>query len=150
MKLIILFISIIVFAIPPNAVNASNNNCHHWESKIKKAGLPVKEFSFIAWRESRCRIKAINAKYDKNGKVIWTLNKNGSIDRGLFQINSIHKDLVKKVCKGDLDLLLTIDCNLSVAKSLYDSYGLKPWAGASKAPENIDNRHTNSSSSPSR
>ena len=94
---------------------------------MRKYGLPVKDFSYIAYRESGCRIKAINARFDKHGNVTWTLNKNGSIDRGLFQINSVHKDTVKKLCKGDLDTLLNVDCNMTVAKYLYDRYGLTPW-----------------------
>ena len=102
---------------------------------MREYKLPVKDFSFIAWRESGCRIRAINAKYDKKGNVIWTLNKNGSIDRGLFQINSVHVQAVRKICKGDLDSLLNINCNMSVAKYLYDRYGLKPWVGASKTPD---------------
>ena len=105
----------------------SHGSCPQWESTMKDYKLPIKEFSYIAYRESRCRIKAINAKFDKQGNVTWTLNRNGSIDRGLFQINSVHKQTVKKVCKGDLDLLLTLDCNFRVAKYLYERYGLSPW-----------------------
>lgn len=99
---------------------------------MQKYGLPVKDFSYIAYRESGCRIKAINARFDKHGNVTWTLNKNGSIDRGLFQINSVHKDTVRKLCKGDLDTLLHLDCNMTVAKYLYDRYGLTPWIMVTK------------------
>ena len=106
--------------------NSIPHSCPKWEPAIKKIGLPVKEFSFIAWRESRCRIKAINAIW-KNGKIVWTLNKNKTYDSGLFQINSGHREMVKKVCGGDLVLLLTLDCNLAAAKQLYDAYGLSPW-----------------------
>ena len=113
---------------------ASSDPCAWLVPHLKKYNLPVKEFIHIAKRESNCRIKAINAKYDKNGKVIWTLNKNKSIDRGVLQINSIHKQTVRQVCKGDLDLLLTIDCNLKVGSYLYNRYGLVPWAGASQMP----------------
>jgi len=95
---------------------------------LKKYKLPVKEFTYIAKRESGCRIKAINAKFDKHGNVIWTLNKNKSIDRGLLQINSIHKPTVRQLCgKGGLDLLLTLDCNLKVGSYLYKRYQLAPW-----------------------
>jgi hypothetical protein len=124
-------ISIFALVTPANA----GGSCPQWETVIRKAGLPVKEFSYIAHRESGCRIKAINARYDKNGKVIWTLNKNGSIDRGLFQINSVHKQTVRTVCKGDLDELLTLGCNLKVAKYLYDRYGMTPWKGHSITPQ---------------
>lgn len=124
-------ISIFAFVTPANA----GGSCPQWEASIRKAGLPVKEFSYIAYRESGCRIKAINARYDKHGNVIWTLNKNGSIDRGLFQINSVHKQTVRTVCKGDLNELLTLPCNLKVAKYLYDRYGMTPWKGHSITPQ---------------
>ena len=92
---------------------------------------PVEVFSYIAWRESGCRIKAINAKFDSQGNVTWTLNKDGSIDRGLLQINSTWKSVTAKVCgtkKGDLDVLLTLDCNLKVAKYLLENGGLGHWS----------------------
>ena len=95
--------------------------CPQWESKFREYGLPVEVFSYIAWRESGCNPKAINAKFDSNGKVIWTLNKNGSIDRGLVQINSCWKSVTKKVCGTNLNGLLGIDCNLKVAKYIMDN-----------------------------
>ena len=126
MRKLIVAIAISLFALPVGSAQAQSKSCPKWEPAIKAAGLPVKEFSYIAWRESRCRIKAINAIWE-NGKIVWTLNKNGTYDSGLLQINSGHRELVKKVCKGDLPLLLTLPCNLSVAKQLYDAHGLSPW-----------------------
>ena len=98
-----------------------NKRCPQWESKFKEYGLPVDVFSYIAWRESGCNPEAINAKFDANGKVIWTLNKNGSIDRGLVQINSCWRSVTKKVCGTNLNGLLGIDCNLKVAKYIMDN-----------------------------
>jgi hypothetical protein len=95
--------------------------CPQWESKFEEYGLPVDVFSYIAWRESGCNPEAINAKFDSNGKVIWTLNKNGSIDRGLVQINSCWRSVTKKVCGTGLDGLFDVDCNLKVAKYLLDN-----------------------------
>jgi soluble lytic murein transglycosylase-like protein len=95
--------------------------CPQFNSKFKEYGLPVQVFSYIAWRESGCNPKAINARFDKNGKVIWTLNKNGSIDRGLLQINSSWQTVTKNVCGTDLNGLLDLDCNLSVAKYIMDN-----------------------------
>ena len=62
--------------------------------------------------------------------MLWTLNKNGSIDRGLVQINSCWKTLTKQVCGTDLDGLLNVDCNLKVAKYLLDNTksGLGNWS----------------------
>ena len=105
-----------------------NKRCPQWESKFIEFGLPVELFSYISWRESGCNEKAINAKYDEAGNVIWTLNKNGSIDRGLVQINSCWKSLTKQICGTNLNGLLNVDCNLKVAKYLYDIDGAKPWA----------------------
>lgn len=102
--------------------------CAKLEKAFKQHGLPVKEFTYIAKRESGCNPKAINARFNKKGEVIWTLNKNGTIDRGLLQINSIHEPTVRQLCgKGGLDLLLTTDCNLKVAAYLYKRYNLVPW-----------------------
>lgn len=51
-------------------------------------------------------------------------NRNGSVDRGLFQINSIH---TKKV-GGDLDSLYDIETNIRVAKQIYDGSGWFAWS----------------------
>jgi hypothetical protein len=123
---LILAIAITFFAIPSQA-SAATNSCPKWEPAIKAAGLPVKEFSYIAWRESRCRIKAINAIWNEKGEMIYHLNKNKSYDSGLLQINSGHREMVRRVCGGNLSLLLTLDCNLAAAKHLYDAHGLSPW-----------------------
>jgi len=101
--------------------NDESKRCPQWESKFKEYGLPVDVFSYIAWRESGCNPKAINAKFDANGNVIWTLNKDGSIDRGLVQINSSWKTVTKNVCGTSLNGLLNIDCNLKVAKYIMDN-----------------------------
>ena len=101
--------------------NDKSKRCPQWESKFEQYGLPVDVFSYIAWRESGCNEKAINAKFDANGNVIWTLNKDGSIDRGLVQINSCWRSVTKKVCGSSLDGLLNADCNLKVAKYIMDN-----------------------------
>ena len=98
-----------------------DKRCPQWEYKFIEFGLPIELFSYIAWRESGCNPKAINARFDKSGNVVWTLNKNGSIDRGLVQINSSWKTVTKNVCGTDLDGLLDLDCNLSVAKYIMDN-----------------------------
>lgn len=104
----------------------STDPCAWLIPHLKKHNLPVEEFLYIARRESGCRVKAINARFDKDGNVIWTLNKNKTIDRGILQINSIHEPIVRKVCgKGELDLLLTLKCNLKVGSYLYERYRIK-------------------------
>lgn len=103
--------------------------CPKFEKLFKQHGLPVEIFSYIAWRESRCNPKAINAKF-KNGKIVWTLNKNGTYDSGLVQINSSWRTLTLQICKSrDLQILFDVNCNLKVAKFLLEQTtgGLNNW-----------------------
>lgn len=106
-----------------------NKRCPDLEPILRDYGLrPVAVFSYIAWRESRCRIKAINAKWNSAGEITWTLNRDGSYDSGLLQINSSWKTVTRQVCGGDLSMLMTLDCNLRVAKHLLDNGGLGHWS----------------------
>ncbi|MBM4179571.1 MAG: hypothetical protein FJ211_09585 [Ignavibacteria bacterium] len=113
-----------------NVINETET-CPQYEDLFRQYGLkPVKVFSYIAWRESRCRLNAVNAKWDNQGNVTWTLNKNGSIDRGLLQINSSWKTVTANVCGsefGNMEVLYDLDCNLKVAKYLLDNGGLGHW-----------------------
>ena len=105
--------------------------CPEFEPLFAKYGLePVEVFSYIAYRESRCNPKAANAKFDSKGNVVWTLNKDGSIDRGLLQINSCWRTVTKNVCGTGLEGLFNVDCNLKVAKYIMDnsSGGLENWS----------------------
>lgn len=106
-----------------------SERCPRFEPLFKEYGLePVDTFSYIAYRESRCRIKAVNAKWDENGKIVWTLNKDGSYDIGLLQINSTWKTVTRNICGGDITMLYKLDCNLRVAKYLLDNGGLGHWS----------------------
>lgn len=107
--------------------------CPMFETLFRAYGLkPVDTFSYIAWRESRCRIKAQNITWDSKGNVTYALNKNGSFDTGLLQINSTWKTVTRNLCGPDaadsrMTGLLDLACNLRVAKYLYDNGGLHHW-----------------------
>lgn len=106
------------------------HRCPQFEPLFAQYGLePVEVFSYIAYRESRCNPAAVNAKFDSKGNVIWTLNKDGSIDRGLIQINSCWKTVTKSVCGTGLEGLFDVHCNLKVAKYIMDNSasGLGNW-----------------------
>jgi len=92
--------------------------CPQWENELKRRGFPVKLFSYIMWRESRCMPNAHNK----------TLNGDKSEDRGLLQINSTWKTVTKEICGTGLDGLFKPDCNLKVAKYLYDNGGAGHWS----------------------
>ena len=111
----------VIEILPAGVPNDKSKRCPQWEPKFAQHGLPVKAFSYIAWRESRCRIRAHNS----------TLNKNKSHDLGLVQINDSWKTVTSQICKapyGDMSVLFNVDCNLSVARYLYDNGGLRHWS----------------------
>jgi hypothetical protein len=109
--------------------------CPHLEPVFEAYGLyPVQTWSYIAWRESGCRPKAQNATWDADGNMTYALNKNGSYDTGLVQINSSWRSVTAKVCgessvENRMQGLKTIHCNLMVARYIMEnsSGGLSNW-----------------------
>lgn len=93
--------------------------CPRFEPLFKKYGLPWKVFSYIAWRESRCNPKAFNN----------TLNKDGSTDSGLLQINSCWHNVVKQQLGIDYDHLTNPENNVMFASWIlhYTSGRLRNW-----------------------
>jgi hypothetical protein len=104
----------ILSAIP----NDPEKRCPKWHAKFGEYSLPTELFSYIAWKESRCNPKAHNT----------TLNKDGSQDLGLVQINSSWRTVTKNVCGTDITGLFNVDCNLKVAKYLYENGGAAHWS----------------------
>ena len=99
----------------------TTKRCPQWEPLFKQYGLPAKTFSYIAWRESRCNPRAHNK----------TLNRNGSQDLGLVQINNSWKTVTSNVCGtpyGKMEVLFDVHCNLSVARYLLANGGLGHWS----------------------
>lgn len=112
----------ILFAGVLSVSPASNNaKCPQWEAQLRKHGLPVKQFSYLSWRESRCNALAVSRQ-----------NRDGSFDYGLLQVNSTFKTLTARTCRRPYrqtkKSLLQFQCNLKVAKVLFDQHGLEPWA----------------------
>jgi hypothetical protein len=97
----------------------------------------VEVFSYIAYRESKCNPKAVNARWNSKGQLTYTLNNNGTWDSGLVQINSSWVRTVREVCnvdegsfRKDLEALLKVDCNLKVAKWIMENSSgkLRNWS----------------------
>jgi hypothetical protein len=118
--------------------------CPKWEKKLRQYKLPVKEFSFIMWRESKCIRQAIGWNYHKgkshrdcklsHARTYRNCKAVRSYDVGLLQINSSWKTLTAKVCKtkwGEMLALQDATCNLKVAAYLYKNGGLHHWRGTS-------------------
>ena len=107
-----------VEVLPAGVPKDQSKRCPQWEAKFREHKLPVVTFSYIAWRESRCSVSAHNT----------TLNRNGTQDLGLVQVNSSWKTVTRNICGTDITGLFSVNCNLKVAKYLYDNGGLRHWS----------------------
>lgn len=109
--------------------------CPKWEQAFADYGLfPIETWSYIAWRESGCRLKAQNATWDANGNMTYHLNKDKSYDTGLLQINSSWRSRVAEVCgewaiENRMQGLKTLDCNLKFARWIMEKSegGFSNW-----------------------
>ena len=124
-------------ALPASVPLDKSMRCPKYEALFAKYELPVEIFSYIAWRESNCRPRAINATWDAQGNMTYHLNSNKSWDSGLLQINSSWVRSVRKVCnvaesdtRKDLEVLFNPDCNVKFAKWIMDNTtgGLSNWS----------------------
>lgn len=119
--------------------------CPEWHDAMRKAGLPVRVFAPIMYRESRCIPSAVGWNY-KQGKShnncklspARTYRKCSAVrsyDLGLLQINSSWFSLTKATCKSsDVLILLKPECNLAVASVLWaDGEGSSHWRATSNA-----------------
>lgn len=118
--------------------------CPEWHDALRKAGLPVRVFAPIMYRESRCQPKAIGWNYKqgkshKNCKLssARTYRKCSAVrsyDIGLLQINSSWRTVTKAICKSsDVLILQKPSCNIAVAAYLYANGGSSHWRATSNA-----------------
>lgn len=102
---------------------ATLESCPQWEPMLRKFGLPVQDFTYIMWRESRCTALAVHH------------NKGARDDIGLLQINASWSTLTRQQCRTNKRpeiALLSPICNLTVAAQLYSTAGLRPWKATAK------------------
>lgn len=128
-----------------NGVGSTNSlPCKKWHDSLRRHGLPVKLFAPIMWRESKCVAKAVGWNYkpgmshrDCKLSPAHIYRKCGAVksyDVGLLQINSSWKTVTAKVCKTKFGKMLVLqdpECNLKVAKYLYENGGMSHWRGTS-------------------
>lgn len=108
-------------------------SCPQYENLFRKYGLPVKVFTYIAYRESKCNPGAVNAKF-KNGKMIWTLNQNKTYDSGLLQINSSWFGTLKREFGYSSSDLFKADVNARFASWILNNTSgrLRNWSVTAK------------------
>jgi hypothetical protein len=131
-----------------HADSTTPHSCPQYEAMIRNYGLPVKEFSFYMWRESKCEAKAIGWNYRSGtdhhscalspAATYRNCRAIRSYDIGLLQVNSGHKIITAQICNRPLRQLIKSltdpSCNLKVAKYLYDHGGSAHWKGSSGIP----------------
>ena len=114
-------IALISTALSTAPASAKAGTCPQWEPLFKKHGLPVKVFSKIAFRESRCNPRSVSAVRQSTGRP----------DVGLLQIQGSWVTVTAAVCKVPrkqvVKALTDATCNVRVARYLYDNGGLGHW-----------------------
>ena len=114
-------IALLSTALTTAPASAKAGTCPKWEPLFKKNGLPVKVFSRIAYRESRCNPRSISAVRKSTGRP----------DVGLLQIQGSWVTVTAAVCKVPrkrvVAALTKPSCNVRVARYLYDNGGLGHW-----------------------
>ena len=114
-------IALISTALSVAPAKAQAGSCPQWEPLFRKHGLPVKVFSRIAYRESRCNPKAVSVVRKSTGRP----------DVGLLQIQGSWVTVTSAVCGVDrkhvVRALTDASCNVRVARYLYDNGGLGHW-----------------------
>ena len=70
--------------------------------------------------------------WDSEGNVVINENSNGSVDRGLFQVNSIHQETLDNM---NLDPSNLYD-NIDFALYLYNKNQLRDWSASSHCQNN--------------
>lgn len=73
----------------------------------------------ITWKDHDKLSKIIECESKWNSNAI-NVNKNGSIDRGIFQINSVHKSLKNEDA-------FNFKKNIDFGIEMYKKQGVRPW-----------------------
>ena len=113
-----------VLSVPAHA-SAAANSCPKWEPLLARhfpaKAVPV--MSRIAYRESRCNAQSLSVVRKSTGRP----------DVGLLQIQGSWATVTRAVCKKPdvIKALLDPQCNVKVARYLYDNGGLRHWRATS-------------------
>lgn len=97
---------------------------------LRAAGFPENTIGTMV-----CTAKYESSFYERASNK----NRNGSIDRGLFQINSIHLGGTRGCpSKGNADALWNPTTNTQCALAIYKMQGLRAWYGYRKHKTECD------------
>jgi hypothetical protein len=129
MKRLLIIPFMLIAIVPSQPAEATTKTCPQFEELFREYGLPVKAFSRIAYRESRCNPKSISA-----------IRSNGKPDVGLLQIQGSWATVTRNICHVKysqvIKALTKVRCNLAVASYLYKNGGMAHWRGTSNVGNN--------------
>lgn len=91
---------------------AQSKGCEAYKHLVDQYDWDTNTALAVMRAESGCNPSATNKA-----------NRNGSVDRGLFQVNSVHKAKV-----GNLDDLYDPATNVRIAYRVYQGSGWKAWS----------------------
>lgn len=97
---------------PVATLAAATTGCGAYLQLIQSYNWDVRVATAIMQAESGCNPTAYNE------------NTNGSVDRGLFQVNSVHGDKVQY----NFAALFNPSTNISIAYRIYQSSGWSAWS----------------------
>jgi len=120
LKLIMALTLIFSLSTPAHA-SAAAQSCPKWEPLLAQhfPAKVVPAMSRIAYRESRCNPSSLSPVRKSTGRP----------DVGLLQIQGSWATVTRAVCKKPdvIKALLDPQCNVKVARYLYDNGGLGHW-----------------------
>jgi lysozyme C len=96
---------------------------------VRAAGFPENKVATMV-----CTAKWESSFYERASNR----NRNGSTDRGLFQVNSIHVGGTRG-CPSSGDALFTASTNVKCAYAIYKAQGLNAWYGYRAHKRECDN-----------
>jgi len=124
LKLIMALTLIFSLSTPAHA-SAAAQSCPKWEPLLAQhfPAKVVPAMSRIAYRESRCNPSSLSPVRKSTGRP----------DVGLLQIQGSWATVTRAVCKEPdvIKALLDPQCNVKVARYLYDNGGLRHWRATS-------------------
>lgn len=116
MRRIILALTVVlgtIVVVPGVAEAHTIGRCPQYENLLRANNMPVRYFSRIMYRESRCQPGAVNRR---------------SGARGLLQIMPSHSRYGRyHTCRQTLAQLRTANGNIACAATLYRIAGTRPW-----------------------
>lgn len=124
-RIALLLLPLSLLTLGTSPAKAAGGSCPQYEKQIARyfPRSVVKTMSRLAWRESRCNPLAVSA-----------VRSTGYPDVGFLQVQGSWRSVTYAICKPKRDhikALTKLDCNLRVARYLYDNGGLGHWRATS-------------------